>query len=160
GVTHYRSLMRFHLRDPLDAANQLLRDIGQPWLSRVGRQMNIQMCCVYLFNAGRTERAVRLLAETGTTETFQPLLDGLSGDWEMGCRFLEDDAKARDPNGSRMERWQSLVALAGRRRLMGQHNAAEAALLSCLDFTDPADLDCQMSVRHNFALLYAGEMER
>jgi hypothetical protein len=118
------------------------------------------MCCVYLFDAGQVERASKLLADTGTTEKFQPLLDGLAGDWEGFCSFLEKEAAAKDPNGSRMERWQNLVALAARRRLMGQHDAAQAALLLCLGFTDPADQVCQMSVRYNLALLYAGEMGR
>jgi tetratricopeptide (TPR) repeat protein len=160
GVLHYRALMRSDLHDPLDAANQLLPEIDKPWVSRVLRRLLIETSCIYLFNAGQSEQAAKLVADTASTETFQPLLDGLAGDWERYCQYMENEDAARDPNGSRMERCMILVPLAARRRLMGRNEAAEAALLTCLDFTDSADLVCQMSVRSGLGLLYSAEMGR
>ncbi|HZY58544.1 MAG TPA: hypothetical protein VFE56_02195, partial [Candidatus Binataceae bacterium] len=158
GVLLYRAQSRSYLQDNLDAANHLVGELDKPWLHNSLRHMLSEGASRYLFNAGQLERAMSLLADTGTTETLKPYLDLLAGDWDRYCRHLEKLAADRDPHGSRMERWWFLTKLAARRRLMGQHEAAQAALLACFDFVDPADLVCQMMVRAGLAILYAGEM--
>ncbi len=160
GVLHYRAQIRSYLQDNLDAAYQLVGELDKPWLHSSLRHMLIESASRYLFNAGQRERSMSLLADTGTSETFRPLVEVWSGDWDRYCRSLEKLAADRDPHGSRMERWWFLTKLATRRRLMGQHDAAQTALLSCFDFVDPADLVCQMMVRSGLAILYAGEMGR
>jgi tetratricopeptide (TPR) repeat protein len=159
GVLHYRAQIRSYLQDNLEAANQLVGELDKPWLHSSLRHMLIESASRYLLNAGQRDRAMSLLADTGTTGTFQPNLELLSGDWDRYCRHIEKLAADRDPHGSRMERWWFLTKLAARQRLRGQHDAAQTVLLACFDFVDPADLVCQMMVRSDLAILYAGEMD-